>query len=80
MKNFIFVAAFCLFSTSVLANDCCSNTPVRSTVSAVTNVTKNIVSAPFRLTRKVVQNSRARRAARQYARNCCATSCACDCN
>jgi len=80
MKNIFIAMVLSVCSTSAFADDCCTVQPVRTTVSVVANTTRNIVSAPFRLTRKVVQNSRARRAARQYARNCCATSCACDCN
>jgi len=74
MKNFILVMTVCLFSSSAFANDCCTVRPIRAAASSVTNVARNVVSAPFRLTRKVVKNSRARRAARQCARNCC------DCN
>lgn len=80
MKNIVIAMVLSVCSTSVFANDCCTVRPVRATASAVANATRNIVSAPFRLTRKVVQNSRARRAARQHSRNCCSDVVTCYCD
>lgn len=80
MKNIIITMVLSVCSTSVFADNCCTVQPVRTTVSAVANATRNIVSSPFRLTRKVVQNSRARRAARRYDRNCCSSVYVCYCN
>lgn len=69
MKTFIALVAMGLFSSCCLASDCVGGIckqPLRSTVSKVATVTRNIVTAPVKVARNVTQNTRARRFSRQY--------------
>ena len=65
MKNVICAVAIAVFSTTLASADCvggsCSVGPVRKAGASVVSVTKRIVTAPVRITKRVVANSRTRR-------------------
>lgn len=67
MKNFILLVVLSLVSTSVMASECGSgrcSTPLKRTATKVVNVTRDIVTAPVRLTRNFVGNVKSRRTCR----------------
>lgn len=68
MKNLILLFAIILLSSTVYASDCengTCRTPVRSSLSRAAAVTKNIVTAPVRVTKNVTTNVRCRRSCRR---------------
>ena len=68
MKNFILLVVLSVMSSGVFAGDCLSGScrqPVRRSVSAVVDVTRNIVTAPVKATKNVLSNVQSRRFARR---------------
>lgn len=73
MKNFIFTVAALLVGGVAFAGDCQNGVcrqPVRNAARSVVRVTEAVVTAPVRVTKRVVQNTKQRRAAR-YSCNTC---------
>lgn len=64
MKNIFCAVVIASLCSSVFANDCSSGTcrkPIRTAAKAVVKATEFVVTAPVRVTKRVVTNSRARR-------------------
>ena len=64
MKNVFYAVVFASLCSSVFASDCSNGTcrkPVRTAAVAVVKATERVVTAPVRVTKRVVSNSRARR-------------------
>jgi hypothetical protein len=68
MKNLILLFAIMLLSSTAYAGNCengTCRTPVRSSLSHAIVVTKNVVTAPVRVTKNVTTNVRCRRSCRR---------------
>ena len=73
MKNFIFTVTALLVSGVAFAGDCQNGVcrqPVRNAARSVVHAAEVIVTAPVRVTKRVIQNTKQRRAAR-YSCNTC---------
>lgn len=69
MKNLMLLVTVFAMSSNAFAGECTSlncNRPVRKTVSKAADVTRTVVTAPFRFVNKAVTNVRATR----YSRSC----------
>jgi hypothetical protein len=68
MKNLILLVALSVVTTSAVASECGSgrcSAPLKRTATKVVDVTRNVVSAPVRLTRNFVSNVQSRRLSRR---------------
>lgn len=73
MKNFIFTVAALLVGGVAFAGDCENGTcrqPVRNAARSVFRAAEVVVTAPVRVTKRVVQNTKQRRAARYSCSTC----------
>jgi hypothetical protein len=67
MKNFIFTVAALLVGGVAVAGDCQNGVcrqPVRNAARSIVRGAETVVTAPVRVTKRVVQNTKQRRATR----------------
>ena len=73
MKNVIFTIAALLVGGVAFAGDCQNGVcrqPVRNATRSVVRVAEAVVTAPVRVTKRVVQNTKQRRVARSSCQTC----------
>lgn len=73
MKNFIFTVAALLVGGVAFAGDCQNGVcrqPVRNAARSVVRATEAIVTAPVLATKRIVQNTKQRRAFRRSCNTC----------